>query len=417
MAGQKPTTFTPESAERIARVVRAIENRPPKNPLNPDFDLPAMGGNWQFIKITGGITGGDTGCDPPDDVDAMTVVQYYPGIIRQYNSETELWEDTTLTVWCEPAPGVTLIGGDQVLGRQVRTNACILGNSRPLFAVFKGGGCTGTINEFLGACLTVTNNTNGAVSAPATVSVQYQNLDVDASGSSVALTMDDPTTFASEEITLRKIDSSTNAVTVNPFASETFTGWVNGSYLNAVSSITLTDQGQAVTLYRNGSNWGIKSSDGSLAQSPNTILAGPVSGSNAPPTYRAVDPADIEAITNVIVSANDVTAQTAAVTLCSYTIPAADGTYRAGGYVVINSVATDVIKFRVGWRDENNNIQQIDMTPNGGANNNLGVVAAFCFPDIQIRVKASTVITIAVVITTGGGSVNYDAGGTVEKLR
>jgi hypothetical protein len=133
MAGQKPTTFTPESAERIARVVRAIENRPPKNPLNPDFDLPAMGANWQFIKITGAITGGDTGCNAPDDVDAMTVVQYYPGIIRQYNSETELWEDTGHTCWINPAPGQVLRNGDYVIARQTRSNACILGVARPLF--------------------------------------------------------------------------------------------------------------------------------------------------------------------------------------------------------------------------------------------------------------------------------------------
>jgi len=67
------------------------------------------------------------------------------------------------------------------------------------------------------------------------------------------------------------------------------------------------------------------------------------------------------------------------------------------------------------WTDETNAARTLILVPVGGAT--LSTTGVYAFPDVQIRVKASTAITVQVALTVGGGSVAYDVGGTIEQLR
>lgn len=63
------------------------------------------------------------------------------------------------------------------------------------------------------------------------------------------------TTAKSQEIWFIKTDSSTNTVEILCAGSDTITGIFGGSLQNAVSSITLTTQGQTLRLRSSGSAW------------------------------------------------------------------------------------------------------------------------------------------------------------------
>ena len=113
---------------------------------------------------------------------------------------------------------------------------------------------------------------------------------------------------------------------------------------------------------------------------------------------------------------NDLTAQTAAVNVASYT-PTNDGTFRIGGYVTITAVSLDVIQLQVTWTDETNTSRTQIFYPLGSTTPGLSVTGANGFPTVDIRVKASTAITVATVLTTGTGSITYDAGASIIQLK
>jgi len=68
----------------------------------------------------------------------------------------------------------------------------------------------------------------------------------DASGGAITVTLPDPASYPNYEIMIKKIDSSTNAVTVTPHGTETIDG---------ASSLTLSSQNDAKRLRSDGSNW------------------------------------------------------------------------------------------------------------------------------------------------------------------
>ena len=68
----------------------------------------------------------------------------------------------------------------------------------------------------------------------------------DASGGAITITLPDPAAYPNYEVMIKKIDSSTNAVTVAPHGTETIDG---------ASSLTLANQNDAVRLRSDGTNW------------------------------------------------------------------------------------------------------------------------------------------------------------------
>jgi hypothetical protein len=117
-----------------------------------------------------------------------------------------------------------------------------------------------------------------------------------------------------------------------------------------------------------------------------------------------------------IVSSNDLTGQTDAVTVASYTA-SADGEYSVGGRVTIIAVATNAVRLQAAWIDETNTARTQNFVVMGATTPDLSVTGAYPFPAMEIRAKAGTAIRIATVLVSGTGTVTYDVGGTIEQLR
>jgi hypothetical protein len=117
-----------------------------------------------------------------------------------------------------------------------------------------------------------------------------------------------------------------------------------------------------------------------------------------------------------VVAASDITAQTTAQTLATYTPAAASGTFRCGGYVRITAIATDVLQLQIGWTDETSTAQTLSLVPAGAATANLAATGTYQFSPVDVRGKIGIAVTVKVILSTGGGSVAYDAGGSIMQL-
>lgn len=121
-----------------------------------------------------------------------------------------------------------------------------------------------------------------------------------------------------------------------------------------------------------------------------------------------------------ITASADLTSQTAAVSsVVAVTAPndAASHTYQVGAYLTISSVLTDVIQVQVTYTDETSASRtQIFSTIGTTPAVSLSAVGFYNFASFNIRAKFNTAITILTVLTTGVGSINYDVGGTIQRL-
>lgn len=116
----------------------------------------------------------------------------------------------------------------------------------------------------------------------------------------------------------------------------------------------------------------------------------------------------VAATVSQISSSNDLTAQSAAGTITSVTSVASNATYDISGYINVTAVTTDVIQAQITYTDENNTSQTISLSSISAiGNNSIGVQT--------IRVKASTTITLKTNLTTGIGSITFDAGGYIKR--
>lgn len=104
-------------------------------------------------------------------------------------------------------------------------------------------------------------------------------------------------------------------------------------------------------------------------------------------------------------SAN-LTAQSAAGNITTFTVGAATATFNVSAYINVTAVATDVIQAQVTYTDENNTAQTVSFTT-------LSTVSNSTYSPITIRAKNATVITLKTNLTTGIGTITFDAGGTI----
>jgi hypothetical protein len=93
-----------------------------------------------------------------------------------------------------------------------------------------------------------------------TTTTSDNTLTVDASGAARTITLQSAT-GGTYYLTIVKSDSTSNTVTVQTSSSQTISGRLNGTFQNAVTSLSLTAQGQTVTLKSNNSNWWITESN------------------------------------------------------------------------------------------------------------------------------------------------------------
>jgi hypothetical protein len=115
------------------------------------------------------------------------------------------------------------------------------------------------------------------------------------------------------------------------------------------------------------------------------------------------------------VAGNDVTSQTAYGTITTFAVPA-DGVYEVSGYVIVNSITTNQIKLTVNFTDHNNTGRALDMFPSGTTTALTALTGYYAYVTMTIKAKSGTNIVIASDGTTGG-SINFDAGATIKKIR
>jgi lysophospholipase L1-like esterase len=101
----------------------------------------------------------------------------------------------------------------------------------------------------------------------------------------------------------------------------------------------------------------------------------------------------------------------------TYATPASDGMYEIGGYVNVSSVTVDVLQLQVSYTDETNTSRTVSFVNQGATSANITATGPSQFPPMRIRVKASTTINISAVLTTGTGSINYNAEGAITLIK
>lgn len=106
---------------------------------------------------------------------------------------------------------------------------------------------------------------------------------------------------------------------------------------------------------------------------------------------------------------SDLTAQTTAVTITTFTVGASTATFNISAYLNVTAVTLDVIQVQVTYTDENSNAQTVSFTT-------LNSISDSNYNPITIRAKNGTVITVKTNLTTGTGSVTYDAGARINQL-
>lgn len=114
-------------------------------------------------------------------------------------------------------------------------------------------------------------------------------------------------------------------------------------------------------------------------------------------------------------SSATITSQSAAGNIITLT-PAADGTFRLGGWVTITAISVDVLQLQCTWTDETSTSRTKIFFPQGITSADLASTGAFTFPTMDIRAKSGSAITIKTVLTTGIGSITFDAGALIEKI-
>lgn len=106
---------------------------------------------------------------------------------------------------------------------------------------------------------------------------------------------------------------------------------------------------------------------------------------------------------------NDITAQTTAGNITTFTVGASTATFNISAYINVTAVATDVIEAQVTYTDENSASQTVTFTT-------LSTVSNSTYSPVIIRAKNGTVITVLTTLTTGIGSITYDAGARIIQL-
>lgn len=181
--------------------------------------------------------------------------------------------------------------------------------------------------------------------------------------------------------------NNTQLATINSTGLGTFGSL--GLYGSTSGTISILPQAASGTY-----NFNLPITAGSAGQA---ILSG--GGGSTAMTYGTV---------STISSSNDITAQTAAGNVTTVTSAVSNSTYDVGGYINVTAVATDVIQAQITFTDENNTSQTISLASISAVGfNSIGVQT--------IRVKASTTITLKTNLTTGIGSITFDAGGYIKK--
>ncbi len=115
------------------------------------------------------------------------------------------------------------------------------------------------------------------------------------------------------------------------------------------------------------------------------------------------------------VAFGNLSAQSAPANVITYTTGAADSSFTVSGRVTITALSVNVVTMTVTYTDETSTSRTLTFFPMGATSATLSVGASNFAVMGEIRVKASTTITVAVT-ATGVGSETYNASATITKL-
>lgn len=111
----------------------------------------------------------------------------------------------------------------------------------------------------------------------------------------------------------------------------------------------------------------------------------------------------------VIQASNDLQAQTSAGNITTFIVGGSTATFNISAYLNVTAVVTDVIQIQITYTDENNTAQTISFTT-------LNTVTDSSYNPVTIRAKNATVITVKSNLTTGVGSITFDAGARIVQM-
>lgn len=105
----------------------------------------------------------------------------------------------------------------------------------------------------------------------------------------------------------------------------------------------------------------------------------------------------------------DLTAQSAAGNVTTFTVGASTATFNISSYINVTAVSVDVIQGQITYTDENNTAQTVSLA-------NISAIGNSTYSPITIRAKNATVITVKTNLTTGAGTITFDAGARITQL-
>jgi hypothetical protein len=187
--------------------------------------------------------------------------------------------------------------------------------------------------------------------------------------------------------------------------------------LNIASGLPLTNPHDGdiwndggVLKFRSGASTKVLGNAGTVT----TFSAVNSSGINFSVSNASTTPTlSVTSVTGILATAAsaDLTSKTTATTtVVSFANSASAATFKVGAYLTVNSVTTDVVNMRIAWTDENNTAQIFNYS-------NISTTGYNNQAELNIRVKASTTITVSTILTTSSGSINYDVGASIMQIK
>lgn len=219
--------------------------------------------------------------------------------------------------------------------------------------------------------------------------------------------------------------NSSNTIVNGPGASGTFSARTNnttGMTMFATRNVLFQNGGTATdsTAYRVSIIGRTKftqfvaasSNDSLMAFNPTTHgtrMTKLVAGTGVGITYAPGTITLATANTPIIQGSADLTGQTAAGNVATFTVGAATATFNISSYINVTAVSVDVIQGQITYTDENNTAQTISLS-------SLSAIGNSTYSPVTIRAKNATVITVKTNLTTGAGSITFDTGARISQL-
>ena len=111
-----------------------------------------------------------------------------------------------------------------------------------------------------------------------------------------------------------------------------------------------------------------------------------------------------------------VAVSTGAVTICSYTVGASDGTFECGGGFYLSAIAAGALQLKAAFTDAESGVTTMALfainnnTAGGGGTTNGASTGTWNANTLSVRAKAGTTITVETQDVSGSGIVGYGFG-------